>query len=137
MRRAEVDAQLIAGVQAITIGETLHAIYKVEPKQHIITILSQQELDAADYQTATNGQLTISVLASLAIPGHWLHTCRICGRPFVARASRSSCCYRRDDQGRLSCRLEARRRDYAERRKQERKMARRAARKGVLREVVV
>ncbi|RJQ43364.1 MAG: hypothetical protein C4534_08180 [Gaiellales bacterium] len=116
-RRGEVDAQLVAGVQAVTVGENLHAIFKVEPKRHIITILSQEELDKADYRRAHDGELTTTVLASLAVPSHWLHTCAVCGRPFVARSTRSQCCYRLDERGKYACRLELRRRERRLKRK--------------------
>lgn len=111
VRRDEVETQLVAGVQAVQIGEALHAIFRVQPKKHVITILSQEELDRADYRRASNGELTVTVLASLAVPQHWLHTCKVCGRPFVARSSRSQCCYRRDERGKFACRLELRRRE--------------------------
>jgi len=116
-RRGEVDLQLVAGVQAVTVGENLHAIYKVEPKQHVITILSQEELDKADYRRAHDGELTVTVLASLAVPAHWLHTCAVCGRPYVARSSRSQCCYRLDARGKYACRLELRRQERREKKR--------------------
>jgi len=109
-RRLEVETQLVAGVPALTLGETLHAIYHVRPKAHIITILSQEDLDRADYRTATETDLTVTVLASLAVPAGWLHRCVVCGRPFVARSTTSKACYRRDETGALVCRKEWKRR---------------------------
>jgi len=98
------------GLYALLSLVPLVLLYLVKPKQHIITLLSQAELDAADYQTATQTDLTVTVLASLAIPQGWLHTCEVCGRPFVARATASKVCYRRGDGGQLVCRREWRKR---------------------------
>ena len=105
-RREEVEAQLEEGVQAVAIADRVTGIVRVVPKQHVITLLSAEELDQAEYTAAANGALAVTVLASLAVPTDWVRRCRLCGRPFVARSSRSGLCYRRDEQGRYHCRRE-------------------------------
>jgi hypothetical protein len=105
-RRGEVEVQLEAGIQALAIAGRLMGVFQVKPKEHLITILTQAELDAADYQNASEGQMAVMVMASLAIPDAWLNTCQVCGRPFVARSAQSKACYRRDPANRLACRRE-------------------------------
>ena len=107
-RRSEVESQLSEGVQAVTIAKRLQTIFLVQPKEHIITLLTGDELNSAQFQRAGSGDLGLTVLASLGVPDSWVHSCQICGRPFVARSPKSRYCYRRDDVGALVCRLAAR-----------------------------
>ena len=108
VRKGEVEAQLAAGVAALEIAGRVTSIYRIEPKQHLITILDTQQLAAAEF--VEPGELTEVMAASLVVPREWVRRCEICDRPFIARSTRSRVCYRRDASGRTACRLESARR---------------------------
>ena len=108
VRKAEVEAQLANGVAALEIAGRVTSIYRIEPKQHLITILDTQQLAAAEF--VEPGELTEVMAASLVVPREWVRRCEICDRPFIARSTRSRVCYRRDASGRMACGLEAARR---------------------------
>ena len=101
VRLAEVESQLEAGVQALRIGQELAGLYKVEPKEHLITVLSGADLSGAEFRSPD--ELATVAIASLAIPFDWVHRCRVCNSPFVARNSRQLICRRPDERGRFPC----------------------------------
>ena len=107
-RKAEVESQLASGVAALEIAGRVTSIYRIEPKQHLITILDTQQLSVAEF--VEPGELTEVMAASLVVPREWVRRCEICDRPFIARSTRSRVCYRRDESGRIACKLEAARR---------------------------
>ena len=113
-RLGEIESQLEAGVQAAVIGDSVRALYRIEPKRHLITVVRQEELDAATFEDSE--KLSTVVIASLAVPAEWLTTCRICGRPFIRRSVRQQVCRRPDEAGRLACLRAAERQRRAERR---------------------
>ncbi|MHB1134768.1 MAG: hypothetical protein ACYC4L_20540 [Chloroflexota bacterium] len=106
-RRREVEEQLAEGIAALQIAERVTKVYRVEPKRHVITILSEAELAEAELRPLD--ATANVVVAALAVPAEWIHTCEICGRPYIARNARSRTCYRRDAQGRYVCRRKAQR----------------------------
>lgn len=106
-RRHEVEEQLAAGIAALQIAERVTKVYRVQPKQHVITILSEAELAQAELRPL-DATATV-VVAALAVPAEWIHTCEICGRPYIARTARSRVCYRRGADGRYVCRRKANR----------------------------
>lgn len=114
VRKAEVESQLAAGIAAVEIAGRVAGVYQIEPKRHVITILDGRELAEAEFVEPED--LAAVVAASLVVPREWVRYCSVCSRPFIARSSRSSACYRRDSQGRLACKLEAARRQRRDRR---------------------
>jgi hypothetical protein len=106
-RRREVEEQLAEGIAALQIAERVTKVYRVQPKQHVITILSEAELAQAELRPLDTTATV--VVAALAVPAEWIHTCEICGRPYIARTSRSRVCYRRDGDGRYVCKRKAER----------------------------
>lgn len=105
-RRKEVDMQLQAGIFAFELAGKVQTVYHVTPKRHLIPILRQGDLEGerVDVNSASD-----VIAASLSVPLHWVACCAICGRPFLARSSRSRYCYRTDENGVNQCRRQARR----------------------------
>jgi hypothetical protein len=101
IRLQEVEAQLEQGVQALRIGQELAGLYRVQPKEHLITVLSGADLAGAELRSPD--ELATVAIASLAIPFDWVHRCRICQSPFVARNSRQQVCRKPDERGRFPC----------------------------------
>jgi len=101
VRLGEVEQQLEAGVHALRIGQELAGLCKIEPKEHLITVVSGADLGG--YKLRTPDEWATVAIASLAVPADWVHHCQVCGRAYVARNSRQAICRLPDERGRLRC----------------------------------
>lgn len=99
-RLAEVEQQLSEGLRALEIAGRVRRVFLVTPKQHLIDLLSADDIESRNLSRADAREL---VIAATAVPPDMLSTCAICGKPFIRRNCQQHVCRRQDETGRLTC----------------------------------
>lgn len=114
-RLAEVESQLQAGVQAITLAGRVRQVALIQPKRHLITLATAEQLGPAALSDPEDwGGIVLAAIAS--VPGDWIGVCKVCHQEYIRRSRRMEVCRRVDDTGRYACVREAQRQRRAARR---------------------
>jgi hypothetical protein len=114
-RLAEVESQLQAGVQAFTLAGRVRQVAYIQPKRHMITLATAEQLGPAALSDPEDwGAIVLAAIAS--VPGDWIGVCAVCHQEYIRRSRRMMVCRRVDDTGRYACVREAQRQRRAARR---------------------